>query len=171
MYQYKVHQLCVWMYWPGGGALTGELTLLGSSWRTVMGDFLGNELCRSGRTLREIIRKMHVRKNKADLRFWRRDANVSVLTCIGCLGGGCLCEVAGTRCGQSQSPTLVCEVGTQRRWGVSWRVRWTRWGPLERTWGWGGWTLLIEIWNNTTTYTQNYSFAVMKFRPSLYQHC
>lgn len=40
------------------------MTLLGGSGRTVMGDLLGKELCRSGRTLREIIRKMHVQKNK-----------------------------------------------------------------------------------------------------------
>lgn len=94
---------------------------------------------------------------------------MSVLTCIGCLGGGCLCEAAGTRCGQSRTPTPVCEVGTQRRWGVSWGVRWTRWGPPERTWGWGGWTLQRESWKNTTAYTQSYSFAFMKVRPSLCQ--
>lgn len=87
---------------------------------------------------------MHVEEKKMFFLFW---AKLLILTCIGCLGGGSLCVAVGTRCGQSQSLIPVCEVGTQRRWGA----RWTRWGPQEKTWDWGGWTPLTEIWKNTNT--------------------
>lgn len=43
------------MYRPGGGALTGELTLLGGSVRTVMGEPLSPAWGRSGRTLRRNV--------------------------------------------------------------------------------------------------------------------
>lgn len=139
-------------YWPGGGTLTGELTLLGGSERTVMGEPLSAVWGRSGRTLRR------GRCEEKTVRKWKRKDFISqsvgvessfVLTCTGCLGGGSLCAVEGKRCVRSPTLTPASEAVRRRRWGESW----SSCGLPERTGGSGGWTRQKELWRRSKSKT------------------